>query len=53
MASFNPTGSFSAYDKENLVKTVHFYPKDFLVMELMRLPVQLTTFLLTYVEMEG
>jgi hypothetical protein len=44
MASFNPTGSFSVYDKENLVKPAHFYPKDFAVMELVRLRVQLTNF---------
>jgi hypothetical protein len=45
MASFNPTGSFSAYDKEKLVKLAHFYPKDFSKMELMRLPFQLTNFI--------
>jgi hypothetical protein len=45
MASFNPTGSFSAYDKEKLVKPAQFYPKEFSVMELVRLPVQLTNFL--------
>jgi hypothetical protein len=45
MASFNPTGSFYAYDKERLVKLAHFYPNDFSMMELVRLPFQLTNFI--------
>jgi hypothetical protein len=45
MASFNPVGSFSTYDKEKFVKLAHFYPKDFSTMELVRLPFQLTNFI--------
>jgi hypothetical protein len=45
MASFNPTSSFYAYDKERLVKLAHFYPNDFSMMELVRLPFQLTNFI--------
>jgi hypothetical protein len=45
MASFNPVGSFSTYDKEKFVKLANFYPKDFSTMELVCLPFQLTNFI--------
>jgi hypothetical protein len=45
MDSYNPIGSFSAYDKEKLVKFAHFYPKDFSTMDLVRLPFQLANFI--------
>lgn len=45
MSSFNPVDSFTAYDKDNLVRLAQFYPKDFSSTELMHLPFQCTHFI--------
>ena len=45
MASFNPSDSFAAYDKDNLVKLAGFYPRDFSSSEMQHLPFQLNHFI--------
>jgi hypothetical protein len=45
MSLFNPKDSFASFDKDNLVKLIKFYPKDFSVTDLRRLTFQLGNFI--------
>lgn len=45
MGSFNSVNSFSAYDKDHLIRLAQFYPKDFTNIEMVHLPFQLDHFI--------
>jgi hypothetical protein len=45
MASFSPAKSFSAFNVDNLVEIVEFYPRDFEFEELIQLPFQLKLYI--------
>ena len=46
VACLCPNGSFSAYDKQKLIRLAQFYPKDFSLAELLKLEDQLETYIL-------
>ena len=45
VACLCPNGSFSAYDKQKLIRLAQFYPEDFSPAELLKLEDQLETYI--------
>ena len=46
LACLNPNDSFSAFDKQKLIRLAQFYPKDFSLVDLMILDCQLETYIM-------
>ena len=46
MSCLSPNESFSAFDKQKLVRLAQFYPRDFSARDLMALEIQLDTYIM-------